>query len=190
MVSPCPIADQIRSATKFRIRDSIDADLSAIRAIYAFHVECGTASFEEIPPTTEELAARRFAVLKLGLPYLVAELDGQILGYSYASSYRARPAYRYTVENSVYIRSDCDKRGVGTKLLAELIARCENGPWRQMIAVIGNSGNAGSIALHRKLGFEHAGTLRNVGFKHGQWIDTVLMQRQLGAGNQSLPGAT
>ena len=133
------------------------------------------------------MLGRRVAVLDLGLPYLVAERAGEILGYSYATFYRPRPAYRHTVEDSVYLAEGLGGQGIGAALLSELIRRCESGPWRQMLAVIGNSANAGSIGLHRKLGFEHAGTLRSVGFKLGRWVDTVLMQRALGSGDMALP---
>jgi reactive intermediate/imine deaminase len=164
-----------------------EADMSAVTSIYARHVLHGLASFEETPPSLDEMKSRRANVLQLGLPYLVAELDGRIVGYSYATSYRSRPAYRYTVEDSVYVEDGLNGRGIGTALLAELIARCERGPWRQMLAVIGDSGNAGSIALHRRLGFASAGNLVAVGFKLGRWVDSVFMQRALGAGDSSKP---
>jgi phosphinothricin acetyltransferase len=169
------------------VRDATDTDMAAIQTIYARHVLHGTASFEETPPSFAEMCARRSAVLSLGLPYLTAEVEGAIVGYSYATSYRARPAYRYTIENSVYIAEGYGGQGIGKALLQVLIARCERGPWRQMIAVIGDSANAGSIALHRSLGFAHTGTLRAVGFKFGRWIDSVLMQRALGDSDRSAP---
>ena len=171
------------------VRDARAQDMEAIQAIYAHHVLTGLASFEEVPPTLEEMRARRAAVLAAGLPYLAAESVGVVVGYSYATAYRPRRAYRFTVEDSVYVAEGFGGRGLGSALLGGLIARCEAGPWRQMIAVIGNSGNEGSIALHRRHGFEHAGVLRDVGFKFGRWVDTVLMQRPLGAGAASLPGA-
>ncbi len=171
------------------VRDAADADMEAIQAIYAHHVLHGLASFEEVPPTVEEMTARRNAVLAGGLPYLVAELDGRVVGYAYATAYRPRPAYRYSVEDSVYVEEGLGGKGVGGALLAALIARCEAGPWRQMLAVIGNSGNAGSIALHKRMGFSHAGTFTSVGFKHGRWVDSVLMQRALGEGDETLPGS-
>jgi phosphinothricin acetyltransferase len=161
--------------------------MASVQKIYAHHVQFGLATFEEIPPSVEELLARRAAVLALGLPYLVAERAGGILGYSYATYYRPRPAYRHTVEDSVYLAEGLGGQGIGTALLAELIRRCEAGPWRQMLAVIGDTANAGSIGLHRKLGFEPAGTLRSVGFKLGRWVDTVLMQRALGSGDTAPP---
>ncbi|MBS0521473.1 MAG: N-acetyltransferase [Proteobacteria bacterium] len=161
------------------LRDATEADFDAITAIYGHHVRHGLASFEEEAPSREEMLSRWRKVKELGLPYIVAELDGRVAGYAYAGTYRPRPAYRHTIENSVYIDDALRGRGIGKALLVELIARCSRGPWRQMLAVIGNSGNAGSIALHRSCGFRMVGTLEQVGFKHGQWVDTVLMQRSL-----------
>lgn len=169
------------------IRDATDADMNAIQRIYAPEVLSGFASFEESPPTVEEMAECRDAVIALGLPYLVAEIDAAVVGYAYAGTYRSRPAYRWTVENSVYVALEAQGRGVGRALLAALIARCELGPWRQMIAVIGDSGNAGSIALHAALGFSHVGVFTAVGFKLGRWLDSVMMQRALGPGDASEP---
>src|SRR6185436_6655093 len=128
-------------------------------------------------PSVEEMHARRQAVSALKLPYLVAERNGEVLGYAYANTYRTRSAYRYTIEDSVYLAEGQGGRGIGTALLGELIARCERGPWRQMLAVIGDSANAGSIALHRRLGFERVGLLPSVGYKFGRWVDSVIMQR-------------
>lgn len=169
------------------IRDATDKDVAAIQAIYTPHVLTGTASFEEVPPTVEQMAARYADVRRLGLPYLVAEHAGRVIGYAYASAYRPRIAYRNTIEDSVYLAPDHHGRGVGRALLTTLIARCEAGPWRQMIAVIGDSGNAGSIALHERLGFRSVGVFRNVGWKLGRWLDTVLMQRSLGRGGDDPP---
>lgn len=169
------------------IRDASDDDMNAVEAIYAPHVLKGRASFEEEPPSISELSARRRAVLALGLPYLAAEADGKVLGYAYAGTYRSRSAYRYTIEDSVYVAEDCAGRGVGRALLAELLARCDRGPWRQMVAVIGDSGNLASINLHRSLGFRTVGTLKAVGYKFGEWIDSVYMQRPLGAGDSARP---
>jgi len=165
----------------------VPGDLAEVHAIYSHHVLYGLASFEEVPPPVEELRVRRESVLALRLPYLVAEIDGRIAGYAYATLYRTRSAYRYSLEDSVYVRDGFAGRGIGHALLAELIERCSAGPWRQMIAVIGDSANAPSIELHRKLGFRPAGTLEAVGFKFGRWVDSVLMQRPLGEGNRSLP---
>jgi phosphinothricin acetyltransferase len=169
------------------IRDSRGTDVPAIHAIYQHHVLRGLATFEEVVPTIDELRNRRDVLRATELPHLVAEVEGRVVGYCYAGPYRARPAYRFTVENSVYIQEGCARRGIGTALLTELIARCEAGPWRQMVAIIGDSGNAASIALHSRLGFRHIGTLEAVGFKLGRWVDTVFMQRALGSGSASSP---
>lgn len=171
------------------VRDALALDLTAICAIYTPYVLHGTQTFEEVPPTLAAMAERREQVLAHGLPFLVAECRRSILGYCYALPHRPRPAYRYTIEDSIYVAPDCTAAGVGSALLAALIRRCERGPWRQMLAVIGDSDNAASIALHRRHGFEPIGICRAVGFKHGRWVDTVLMQRALGPGAQSLPSA-
>jgi L-amino acid N-acyltransferase YncA len=171
------------------VRDANDSDMPAIERIYAFYVLHGIATFEEVPPTLSDLLSRREMILGVGLPYLVATIDDQIAGYAYASSYRSRPAYRHTVEDSVYVADGSRSNGIGSALLAALIERCEAGDWRQMIAVIGDSSNLASIALHKRLGFDHIGTLRAVGFKLGQWVDTVLMQRMLGQGARTQPQA-
>jgi L-amino acid N-acyltransferase YncA len=161
------------------VRNSREEDMPRIHAIYGFHVLHGLASFEEEPPSVDELNRRRADVLDRGLPYLVAEMGGVVLGYSYAAPYRSRPAYRFTVENSVYVDHDLRRRGVGYLLLCALITRCIERECRQMIAVIGDSENMASIALHERLGFVNVGTLRAVGFKFGRWVDSVLMQRAL-----------
>lgn len=171
------------------VRDATEADLDAIHAIYAHHVRHSVASFEETPPDVDELRDRRDAVLRHGLPYLVAECDGRIAGYAYATPYRTRSAYRHTIEDSIYIDDAQRGRGIGRALLAALLARCEAGPWRQMIAVIADGGTGGSTSLHRAFGFEPAGVLKAVGFKHGRWIDTALMQRALGDGARTLPAS-
>jgi phosphinothricin acetyltransferase len=169
------------------VRPVRDDDLPAITAIYAHHVRTGTASFEEVPPDEAEMRGRCAKVLDAGLPYLVAEHDGKLLGYAYATHYRPRSAYRFTLEDSVYIAADATGQGVGRALLLTLIARCEGGPWRQLIANVGDSGNAASLALHAACGFVQTGVLKSVGFKFGRWIDTVLMQRPLNAGDATLP---
>ncbi|HYH39807.1 MAG TPA: GNAT family N-acetyltransferase [Azospirillum sp.] len=169
------------------VRPSRAEDIDAIQAIYAHHVLHGLASFEEVPPDAAELAKRREAILAQGLPYLVAEIGGRVAGYAYASLYRTRSAYRYTLEDSVYVDDGCRGRGVGRALLTRLLAECERWGARQLVAVIGDSGNAGSIGLHAALGFTHAGLLPAVGFKHGRWVDSVLMQRPLGEGGRTLP---
>ena len=161
------------------IRDATEADLPAIAAIYAQHVLTGVASFEEIPPSVEEMTDRWRALSSGRFPYIVSLLDERIVGYSYAGPYRGRSAYRFTVEDSVYVAEESGRHGLGSALLAALIERCRKGPWQQMVAVIGDSENHASIRLHRKFGFHHVGTLQRVGFKFGRFIDSVLMQRAL-----------
>ncbi len=172
------------------IREATDADTADVQRIYAYHVENGLASFEEIAPTLAEMQARRQDVLATGLPYLIAARSNAVVGYCYATRFRARSAYRFTLENSVYVDEAERRSGVGSLLLRSLIERCEGGPWRQMIAVIGDSGNAASIELHRRQGFTHAGTYKSAGFKFGRWVDSVLMQRALGEGDLSMPSET
>ncbi|HVY14735.1 MAG TPA: GNAT family N-acetyltransferase [Rhodopila sp.] len=169
------------------IRPALDDDVPAIAAIYADHVRHGFASFETDPPTTAEIARRRAALLDQGYPYLVATLDGAVAGYAYAGPYRPRAAYRDTVENSVYLHPDRIGSGLGTALLSALIAACEDRGFRQMVAVVGDSGNHRSVRLHQRLGFRLVGTLESVGHKHGRWLDTVLLQRALGAANTAPP---
>ena len=170
------------------VRASRESDLEDIRRIYAHEVLCGLATFECSAPDLEEVAKRRQGVLALGLPHLVAELEGEIVGFAYASRHRPRPAYNHTVENSVYVAEGLRGTGTGKMLLSALIAECERGPWRQMVAVIGDSGNAGSIGLHTSLGFRQVGILQSVGFKLGRWVDTVIMQRTLKEGDAPLAG--
>ncbi|WP_397535690.1 GNAT family N-acetyltransferase [Roseateles sp.] len=169
------------------IRPSAEQDLPAIQAIYQHAVLHGTGTFETDVPDVAEIARRRQEVLSRKLPWLVAELNGQVLGYAYANYFRPRMAYRFCLEDSIYLAPDSQGKGVGRLLLAELIARCEAAGARQMLAVIGDSENAGSIGLHSALGFEHTGILRNSGWKFGRWLDVVLMQRQLGAGASISP---
>ncbi|MCA8967663.1 MAG: N-acetyltransferase [Planctomycetes bacterium] len=171
------------------IRDAVDTDLPAIQAIYAHHVTHGLASFELEPPDLAEMTRRRADLLARGMPYIVAEHGGTVAGYAYAGPYRPRPAYRFLVENSVYVHPERQRLGIGGALLAALVDRCEAWGARQMIAVIGDSGNAPSIALHALHGFSHAGVIRSAGFKHGRWVDTVLMQRAIGAGDTTLPAS-
>jgi phosphinothricin acetyltransferase len=169
------------------IRPVAPEDMRDITAIYAHAVEHGTASFETEPPSEAEMTARWRTLQDGGFPYLVADAGGRIAGYAYAGPYRTRIAYRYTVEDSVYIHPDAHRRGIGRWLLTELIAQAEARGFRQMIAVIGDSAQTSSIALHRSLGFAPVGTFTNVGFKHGRWLDSVLMQRALGEGATTLP---
>ena len=170
-----------------RLRPSAPSDIAAITAIYAHAVVHGTASFELEPPGEAELARRRDALLEGGYPYLVAERQGAVLGYAYAGPYRTRPAYRSTVEDSVYVAPEAQGQGLGRALLGALIADCEALDFRLMVAVIGDEASRGSIRLHESLGFAHAGVLPGIGYKHGRWLSTVLMQRPLGRGMAEPP---
>jgi L-amino acid N-acyltransferase YncA len=170
-----------------QLRPAQLTDLPAIHSIYAHHVLHGLASFEEEPPSVEEIGRRYRDITGRGLPYLVAEYGLEVAGYGYCAPYRARSAYRYALEDSVYVRHDMTGRGVGKALLDELIVRCEALGYRQIIAVIGDSGHAASIGVHAACGFLRVGTLRSVGFKFGRWVDSVLMQRPLGPGDASRP---
>ena len=169
------------------MRPAAAADLPAIQAIYAHHVLHGLASFEEEPPPLDELRRRYDDVVKRGLPWLVADFAGIVAGYGYCAPYRARSAYRYALEDSVYVRPDMLGKGVGSALLAELVHRCESLGYRQLVAVIGDSANAASINLHAAFGFLRVGTLRSVGYKFNRWVDSVLMQRVLGSGDGTPP---
>jgi L-amino acid N-acyltransferase YncA len=166
------------------------ADLAAITEIYQHAVLFGTATFELVPPDRAEMTRRFEALASGGFPYLVAAQGGSPVGYAYAGPYRPRPAYRFTVENSVYLAPSVQHRGIGTALLRKLIAEAEARGYRQMIAVIGDSANAGSIGVHTKTGFGMIGTHTNVGFKFGRWLDTVMMQRALGEGGSTMPAAS
>ena len=169
------------------IRTSGEADVEAIAAIYAHHVLNGVGSFEIEPPSPDEMRNRRAALVARGFPHLVAIREGEVVGYSYAGPYRARAAYAGTIESSVYVRADAVGRGIGKRLLQALIAACEARGFRQMVAVIGDSDNLPSIRLHEQLGFRLVGVLRSVGYKHGRWLDTVLLQLELGLGNRAPP---
>ena len=169
------------------IRPSTPADLPAITAIYVWNVLNGTGTFELEAPDDAEMARRRDDVLSKGLPWLVAERDGVVLGYAYANHFRPRKAYRFCLEDSVYLASDAKGQGLGRLLLAELLARCEAAGARQMLAVIGDSANLGSIGVHRTLGFEHVGVMKAAGWKFDQWRDVVIMQKALGAGQTTAP---
>ncbi|HEY7664023.1 MAG TPA: GNAT family N-acetyltransferase [Xanthobacteraceae bacterium] len=169
------------------IRPALPGDLAAVTAIYDHAVRHGTASFEVDPPDQSEITRRYDALRGGGYPYLVAEADGEIAGYAYAGPYRARPAYRWSVEDSIYIAPQWHRRGVGRALLERLIADGQEGGFRQMIAVIGDSANIASIELHRGAGFRLVGTFENVGYKFGRWLDSVLMQRPLGRGATIAP---
>ena len=170
------------------MRPATPDDIGEIHTIYAHHVLKGLASFEEEPPSAPELRIRLDEVTGCGLPYLVADCGGMVAGYAYCTLYRSRSAYRFSLEDSVYVRPDAQGRGIGRTLLDELMRRCEALGYRQMIAVIGDSANAASIGLHASAGFLRVGTLRSAGFKFGRWVDSVLMQRPLGAGDGRPPG--
>lgn len=170
------------------IRPSCADDVPAIVAIYAHHVLYGTGTFELDVPDADEMARRRDDVLSKDLPWLVAERGAQILGFAYANHFRPRRAYQYCVEDSIYLREDALGQGIGRTLLAELVTQCETLGARQMLAVIGDSSNAASIALHKVLGFEQTGILKSAGWKLGRWLDVVLMQRPLGLGDKSRAG--
>ena len=169
------------------IRPAIVADLPSVTDIYAHEVRVGTATFELAPPDLAEMTRRFQALVNGGFPYLVAALDSVVVGYAYASSYRPRPAYRFTVENSVYLQPAIHRRGIGRQLLQRLIGECETRGFRQMIAVIGDSANAASIGVHSRCGFEMIGTHPHVGLKFGRWLDTVMMQRELGESASTVP---
>ncbi len=164
------------------VRPAGEADLPAVQAIYAAHVLGGTGSFEEVPPGIGEIEARWRAIAERGLPYLVAGEDGRVQGFAYAGPFRPRSAYRFTVEDSIYVAPEALSRGLGSLLLGQLIAACEERAMRQMIAVIGDSANTRSIRLHQRHGFVRAGTLVDAGYKFGRWLDAVFMQRTLNAG--------
>ena len=171
----------------FTVRDATTADLPAITEIYRDSVLFGTASYEITPPDLAEMTSRFTAVTGKGYPYLAAEAeDRRLLGYAYASAFRTRPAYRWLVEDSIYLAPEARGKGVGKALLRELLARCENLGFRQMVAVIGGA-SAASVAVHKSLGFELTGTLKGTGFKHGKWLDTTFMQIALGDGTHTDP---
>jgi L-amino acid N-acyltransferase YncA len=174
--------------SSLEIRPATAADLPFITEIYEHAVRYGTATFELIPPDLAEMTRRFGALMKDEFPYLVACLEGRVIGYAYAGPYRPRPAYRFTVENSVYLEPAIHRRGIGRQLLQRLIAESEARGYRQMIAVIGDSANAGSVGLHLRCGFQMIGTHPNVGLKFGRWLDTVMMQLELGEGAKTLPG--
>jgi len=172
------------------IRSVAAADIAAITAIYRPAVVSGTATFELEPPGLEEMARRHAVITAQGYPYLAAEVEGRVLGFAYANAYRPRPAYRFTVEDSLYVAPEAQGKGVGRALLAALIDACTHGGFRLMIAVIGDSAQHASITLHRRAGFTFCGTLHSVGYKFDRWLDSVLMERRLGEGDGSAPPAS
>jgi len=185
-----PAPTQLRSPLPVTIREAREEDMPAIQAIYAFYVTRTAASLEEVVPSVEEMDARRRAVLARGLPYLVAVEEGEVLGYTYAGPFRPRSAYRFTVEDSIYVAPFVVRRGIGGALLSALIDGCTALGYRQMIAVIGDSANQGSIALHRSRGFAQEGVLRGVGLKFGRWVDVVIMHHVLEGDDRPLPDGT
>lgn len=172
--------------SSFHLRAAAPADMAAITDIYGHHVLAGLASYEEVPPSMAEMTARHAAIIERGLPYVVAEAEGVIAAYAYAGPFRTRSAYRYTVEDSVYVNERFARQGLGKTLIQELINRCTDKGFRQMVAVIGG-GHPASIALHVACGFQEVGRLTDTGFKKGQWLDTVFMQRSLGVGSKTPP---
>ena len=171
------------------IRPATEQDADALAAIYGHAVLHGFGTFETTPPSAHEMDRRRRVILETGLPYQVAEAEGRVIGYAYASIFRPRPGYRFTAEDSVYVAPEAGGRGVGLAVLSEVLAVCEAIGLRQIVAVIGDSGNVGSIALHRKLGFTDSGVIRDAGHKHGRWVDIVLMQKALNGGGARNPDA-
>jgi phosphinothricin acetyltransferase len=171
------------------IRPAVTSDAEALAAIYGHNVLHGFGTFEEVPPSASEMDQRRLAVVEQGLPWLVAEDAGQVVGYAYAAPFRPRAAYRYTVEDSIYLAPEAVGRGLGRALLSAVLLACEAIGLRQVVAVIGDSQNAASVGLHRALGFEPAGVGKSVGFKHGRWIDIVWMQKALNGGDARAPDA-
>lgn len=169
------------------IRPSLDTDIAAIAAIYAYHVLHGTGTFETDPPSMADMAVRRADVLAKGLPYLVAEQTGEVIGFAYGNWFKPRPAYRYSVEDSIYLAPTFHRRGLGRALLAELMAHFETRGIRKVMAIIGDSANAGSVGLHRALGFSQVGVIESCGWKLGAWRDIVIMQKTLGAGDTLPP---
>jgi phosphinothricin acetyltransferase len=182
-----PSSGRPASSDEPLLRDATAADMAIIQSIYAAHVSHGTGTFEELPPSVEEMTERWRGIVARNLPYLVAGFDGQVQGFAYVAPFRPRSAYRHTIEDSIYVAPATVGRGLGRFLLRHLIERCTAGGYRQMVAVIGDSENAASIRLHGSLGFKRAGMLTSSGFKFGRWLDVVFMQLALGDGDRTLP---
>jgi phosphinothricin acetyltransferase len=175
-------------AAGLELREATAADIPAIRRIYAYHVEHGTGTFEETAPNLDDMTQRWQGIVAVGLPYLVCAFDGRVSGFAYASRFRPRSAYRFTVEDSIYVDPEAVGGGIGRLLLGDLIERCTALGHRQMVAVIGDSRNSRSIQVHARHGFQRTGLMPSAGFKFGRWLDVVFMQRALGAGDRTLPG--
>jgi L-amino acid N-acyltransferase YncA len=188
LLSPTsPSSHALQAAGALSMHHCAESDVPVIQAIYAHYVATNLATFELEPPGVQQMQSRRADILRGGYPYLVARRDGEVVGYAYGSAWRSRPAYRHTVEDSIYVAPGMRQAGVGSALLRELIRQCEQRGFRQMVAVVGNSANTGSLRVHEAQGFTRVGTLGCVGYKFGEWVDTVLMQRALGDGAAS-PG--
>lgn len=172
------------------VRPSVDADLAAVTRIYAHHVLNGTGTFETSPPSEEEMRTRRADVLGKNLPWLVLEVNGKVMGFAYGNWFKPRPAYRFSVEDSIYLASEATGKGLGKLLMSELLNQLERRGVRKVMAVIGDSANQGSVGLHRAVGFEPVGVVEACGWKFGRWLDIVLMQKSLGAGNATAPDST
>jgi L-amino acid N-acyltransferase YncA len=185
MPRPASLTDQRFPASHQSVRACEEHDMLSVTEIYGYHVLHSPGTFEIEPPSHAEMARRRNDLFDNGFPYLVAERDGIVVGYAYVGPYRARPAYRQTIENSVYIRPGYMRQGLGRLLMGTLLSECATKDFHQVIAVIGDSANVASIRLHEELGFRRVGTLQRVGFKFQRWLDTVLMQRQIGDGKTS-----
>jgi len=189
-----PASDTLKSPPLYNgspalplIRPSRDEDVAAITAIYAHHVLTGTGTFEIAPPTEADMANRRADVLAKGLPYLVVEDGGRVIGFAYCNWFKPRPAYRFSAEDSIYMASDAHRKGLGKALLAELCTRAERAGVRKLLAVIGDSANTGSVGVHTALGFSHVGVLKSCGWKFDRWLDVVMMEKPLGAGDTTAP---
>ena len=189
-----PASDTLKSLPLYNgsptlplIRPSRDEDVAAITAIYRHHVLTGTGTFEIDPPTEADMASRRADVLAKGLPYLVVEDEDRVMGFAYCNWFKPRPAYRFSAEDSIYMAPEAHRKGLGKALLAELCARAERAGVRKFLAVIGDSANAGSIGLHQSLGFSHVGVLKSCGWKFDRWLDVVMMEKPLGAGDSTAP---
>ena len=189
-----PASDTLKSPQLYNgsndlplIRPSSDEDVVAITAIYHHHVLTGTGTFEIEPPTETDMASRRADVLSKGLPYLVVEDEGRVMGFAYCNWFKPRPAYRFSAEDSIYMAPDAHRKGMGRALLAELCAQAERAGVRKFLAVIGDSANAGSIGVHKSVGFSHVGILKSCGWKFDRWLDVVMMEKPLGAGDSTAP---
>ena len=189
-----PASDTLKSPSLYigslalpQIRPSRDEDVTAITAIYPHHFLTGTGTFEIDPPSEADMASRRADVLSKGLPYLVVEDEGRVIGFAYCNWYKPRPAYRFSAEDSIYMAPDAHRKGVGRALLAELCTQAERAGVRKFLAVIGDSANAGSIGVHTAVGFSHVGVLKSCGWKFDRWLDVVMMEKPLGAGDSTAP---